>query len=243
MKRLFFILLSFVLVSSCLDDGSGMSQSYTNTANIQYTQISFFPDSTFFNTKTPEGFGFDVLNFYHLLDPGKIRVDGGFALSCLEMPLSGNTEGLNNTYRYYQKDIKKKYSNIYTVYFQNEEDAFMPKHDIHFPYASTGTCTLNGCFITNTVEVADYIRDNFETGDRMTLKITGYLNDKKTGETEFLLADFSAQKDSIVSKWTPVELEMLGNVEYVDFEITSTKEGAPAYFCMDELTYSVQISY
>lgn len=243
MKRLFFILLSFILVSSCLDDGSGMSQSYTNTADFQYTQIQFLPDSTFFNTTTPDGFGFDVLNFYHLLDPGKIWVDGGFILSCLEMPLSGNTQDLDNTYRCYLKDLEKQFSNIYTVYNQNPDEALMPEHGIHFPYTSNGSCILNGCFITNTVEVADYIKENFETGDRMTLKATGYLNGNKTGETEFLLADFSAEKDSIVSIWTPFELEKLGSVEYVDFEIVSTKEGAPAYFCMDNLTYSVEISY
>lgn len=242
MKRLFFILFSFVLVSSCLDDGSGMSQSYTLTANFQYSNMSFFPDSTFFNTQTPQGFGYDVINFYHLLDPDKVRVDGGFILSCLEMPLSGNTEGLNNTYRCYQKDIKKKYSNTYTVFYQNEE-TLMPEHDINFPFINNGSCSMGGFFVTNTVEVADYIKENFEKGDRMSVKITGYLNGKKTGETEFLLADFSAEKDSIVSTWTPVELDMLGSIEYVDFKITSTKEGTPAYFCMDELTYSVDLTY
>ena len=244
MKRLFLILFSVLLVSSCFDDGSGMSQSYTLTANFQYSNVKFYPDSTFFNTTTPEGFGYDVLNFYHQLDPGKVRVDGGFLLSCLEMPLSGNTAELeNNTYRCYLKDQKKKFSNIYTVYYQSEEDAFMPAHDIQFPFISQGTCTLNGCFITNTVEVADYIRENFETGDRMTIKATGYNKGAKTGEAEFLLADFSAQKDSIVSKWTPFELEKLGSIEYVDFEVISTKEGAPTYFCMDELTFSAVLSY
>lgn len=244
MKRLFLILFSVLLVSSCFDDGSGMSQSYTITADFQYSDIKFYPDSTFFNTTTPAGFGYDVLNFYHQLDPGKVRVDGGFLLSCLEMPLSGNTAELdNNTYRCYLKDMKKKFNNIYTVYYQSEEAAFMPEHDIQFPFISQGSCTLKRCFITNTVEVADYIRENFETGDRMTIKATGYHKGVKTDVVEFMLADFSAQKDSIVSAWTPFELEKLGAIEYVDFEVVSTKEGTPAYFCMDELTFSAVLSY
>ena len=131
-----------ILVSSCFDDGSGMRQTYTKTADFQYTDISFFSDSTFFNTVTPEGFGYDVLNFYHLLDPGKVRVDGGFMLSCLEMPFSGNTEGMNNTYRTYLTNMTKKYSNIYTVYVQSDP-AFMPEHDIQFPYPKLDVNILN----------------------------------------------------------------------------------------------------
>ena len=61
MKRILFILFSLVLVSSCFDDGSGMGQSYTASADFNYMDIAFFPDSTFFNTKTPEGFGYDAL--------------------------------------------------------------------------------------------------------------------------------------------------------------------------------------
>lgn len=244
MKRFLFIISILFVAASCrFDDGSGMSQSYTNTAHFQYTDAKFYPDSTFFSTQTPEGFGFDVLNFYHQLDPGKVWVDGGFILSCLEMPLSGNTADLRNTYRCYLTNLKKPFSNIYTVFVQNEDDAFMPKHDIHFPFTSNGSCMPQGCFITNTVEVAEYIKANFEDGDRMTLKATGYLDGKKTGEAEIRLADFSAQKDSVVSIWTPFELDKLGSIEHIDFEIISTKPGAPAYFCMDEFTYKVDLVY
>lgn len=242
MKRVLFILFSLILVSSCLEDGSGMRQTYTKTADFQYTDIRFFSDSTFFNTATPEGFGYDVLNFYHLLDPGKVRVDGGFMLSCLEMPFSGNTEGMNNTYRTYLTNMTKKYSNIYTVYVQSDP-AFMPEHDIHFPFKAYGSCTLLGCFVANTVEVADYVKANFGIGDKITLKATGYLNGNKTGETSIDLVNITEQKDSIVSSWTPFKLESLGSIEHVDFELISTKAGVPAYFCMDELTFSAELSY
>ena len=242
MRRLFFILLSLITITSCLNDGSGMKQTYTKTADFQYVDIKFFPDSTFFNTVTPEGFGFDVLNFYHLLDPGKIRVDGGFMLSSRVMPVSGNTEGLDNTYRSYLTNVKKKYNNNYAVYIQSEP-AFMPEHDIQFPFKSYGTCILKGCFVTNTVEVADYVKANFGVGDKITLKATGYLNGNKTGETSIDLVNITEQKDSIVSRWTPFELESLGSIEYVDFDIISSKAGAPAYFCLDELTFSAELTY
>ena len=85
MKRIFFIIFSLIMVSSCLDDGSGTTQRYQGRADFEYgAGAQFLPDSTFFNTRTPDGFGYDALNFYHQLDPGKIRVDGGFTLSRLE---------------------------------------------------------------------------------------------------------------------------------------------------------------
>ncbi len=243
MKRIFFILFSMIMVASCLDDGSGTTQSYTGTANFQYPQISFSADSTFFNPKSPEGFGFDVLNFYHQVDGGKTKVEGGFILSCLEMPLSGKTEGLNNTYRCYLAPMTHRYQNIYTVFRHNENVAFMPKHAVQFPYKNTGKCKLSGCFVTNTVEVADSIKANFKLGDRLSVKAIGYLNDQKTGEVEIALADYSAQKDSIVSLWTPFELTKLGYVEYVDFEVISTNPNIPKYFCMDNMVYNAEMSY
>lgn len=243
MKRILFILLSLVLVSSCFDDGSGMGQSYVATADFNYADISFFPDSTFFNTQIPQGFGYDALNFYHQLDPGKIWVDGGFLISCLEMPLSGNTEGLNNTYRSYLKGLTTRLINNYTVFRYSKEPGFMPEHAISFPFTSNGTCEMRGCFVTNTVEVAEYVKANFEVGDRLTLKATGYLNGTKTGEAEINLADFSATKDSIVSLWTPFELTKLGCIEHVDFELISTKDDVPPYFCMDNMVFKVDLQY
>ena len=243
MKRFFVILTSLILVSSCLDDGSGVYQKYNLVADFQYNSIEFLPDSTCFNSNSVLGFGYDLLNFYHQLDPGKVRVDGGFILSCQEMPLSGNTEELNNEYRCYLKDLEKQFSNTYAVYYQNPDPLLMPEHDVQFVFTTNGTCKPKGMYVTNTVAVAEAIREKFVLGDRLSLKATGYLGDVKTGEATINLADFSAQKDSIVSLWTPFALEKLGTVEYVEFEVSSTNPDVPAYFCMDSFTAEVEINY
>lgn len=243
MKHLFVILTSIILVSSCLDIESGVRQKYDLVVDFQYTDIDFLPDSTCFNSNAVAGFGYDVLNFYHQLDPGKIRVDGGFILSCQQMPLSGETEDLNNEYRCYLKNLSKQFSNTYTVYYQNPDPLLMPEHDVCFPNTAYGTCTMRGMFVTNTVAVADAVRENFVLGDKLTLTATGYLGSTVTGEASIDLADFSAQNDSIVSIWTPFDLQKLGTVEYVEFEVLSTNPNVPAYFCMDNFTVGVDISY
>ena len=139
--------------------------------------------------------------------------------------------------------------NIYTVFYQNPDESKMPEHDVKFVGYSAdsiieeGTCKIAGCYLTNTVEVADYIKANFKTGDKLVVKATGYLHGNKTGETEIALADFSEKKDSIVSTWTPFELKKLGFIEYVDFEITSTDPNVPTYFCMDNVVAEVEIKY
>lgn len=248
MKRILFSLLAAVSLTSCLSNESGMGQEYTLVASFQYPGLSFKSDSTFVNAKDTIGFGYDVLNFYHNLDESLSQLQGGFLLSGAEMPKSGNTDRLMKTFMaQVPSDVAE--GNIYTVFYQNPDESKMPVHDVNFVGYSDksiikeGTCRIAGCYLTNTVEVADYIKANFKTGDRLVVKATGYLRGNKTGETEIALADFSELKDSIVSRWTPFELKKLGYIEYVDFEITSTDPDVPAYFCMDNMVADVYIKY
>ena len=244
MKRLFFILASIVLVSSCLDDGSSTTSEYTLVADFQYgAGVSFKSDSTWFNPQSPEGFGYDALNFYYKLDANKVMHEGGFILSCAQMPASGNTERLPNDWRAYVTTGTQPIDNIYTVYCQNSDSALMPEHDIKFAYKENGTCTMIGCYMVNTVSVVNAVKEHFKTGDRLSVKMTGFLDGTKTGDVEFVLADYSAQKDSIVSRWTPVALDGLGSVDYVDFEVVTTNPNVPTSFCMDEFSATVEISY
>lgn len=247
MKRLLFVLFSLILVSSCLDDGSGNKTTYTLTATFQYPGVDFGSDSTYYSTVTPEGFSYDLLNFFHKFDSDQVWFDGGFILSNYEMPQSQNTAGLNNIYRLYlNADVNKNQAgNSYTVFFQNEDNNLMPAHDVQFPYANAAgcTCTMLGCFVTNTVQVADSIKANFKLGDKMYIRATGYRYGEKTGEATFTLAEYTADKDSIVSSWTLFDLKTLGNIEYVDFDVTTTNPDVPANFCMDSMGATISLVY
>lgn len=242
MKRLLFIFIALVTLSSCMDDGSGMGQQYQLVASFQYPGLKFDSDSTFLNRNDAVGFGFDALNFFHELDADKIWFDGGFILSCLEIPKSGKTDGLRNTYRA-NVPVGQPQGNTYTVFYQNPNPQLMPEKHVEFAFDENGTCLMIGCYVTNTVEVADSIRNNFKLGDKLTIKATGYLKGAKTDEADFTLAEYSAQKDSIVSIWTGFDLAKLGSVDQVTFEVNSTNPNVPAYFCMDNMVAKINIQY
>lgn len=243
MKRFFFLLFTAVMTASCLGLDSDEKDEISGVTDFQFETIEFQDDSTTFVTVTPEGFSYDLFNFYHKLDEGQTKVEGGFTISCQELPESGSTEGLVNTYRCYTPGTKLNYLNIYLVYRQNPDPALMPQHDVHFPLTTTGNCRIDGFFVANTAEVVDSVKANFKEGDKLALTAVGYRNGTKIGEVSINLAEYTSQKDSIVTKWTPFSLQSLGFVEFVDFEITSTNPDVPAYFCMDNLVYEAEFSY
>ncbi len=246
MKRIIFILSMALMAVSCFNLDTKSEQSYTLVASFEYTGMNyaekFGADSLFFdNTNEGLGLGFQDLAFYHKLDAGKTDVLGGFLASYLS-PVRAE-EGGDNANRVYDVRAKKFTKNTYMVYRTSLQPSDMPVHDVEFISKKYGTCTMAGCYVTNTVEVADSLAANFEKGDRLTLKAVGYLDGKKTDSAEIALADFSAQKDSIVSTWTVFDLKKLGAVEYVEFTLTSTKPDIPLNFCMDNMVAAINLSY
>ena len=239
MKRLIILFSIFFMATSCFDVGPNRYSGQL-VCDFEYKNAKFNADSTLFETLDGIGIGYDVMAFYHQLSPDNLWFDGGFMLSCQDMPKSMVTEGLVNTYR--ANLVPAFNGNTYLVYHSNP-DGLMPEHDVVFLASKSGTCSVAGCFVTNTVEVATAVAETFEKGDELVLKATGYNAGAVTGTAEMTLAEFSNQKDSIVSTWTAFNLAKLGTVECVDFEITSTKEGIPAYFCMDNFIATIELEY
>lgn len=117
---------------------------------------------------------------------------------------------------------------------------------------------LRGVYVTNATYAyrsmldGDFFAKKFggATGsdpDWFKLKVTGSLNGvPSTKEVEFYLADYRyADNDSdfVVSTWQWLDLEPLGNVDQIQFLLSSSDTGqfgmnTPAYFCIDNLTSS-----
>lgn len=246
MKRILFFCVVAVMAAGCFGDDPTTQINTGLVADFEYDimdyDAKFGSDSLYFDSQYGFGLGVSYLAFMEKLDEGKSMLEGGFMFSYLAAPKSENVDGLeNNRWRAYAAPTS--YRNSYLVFRQNPDEPFMPAHDVEFTAVKYGTCTMNTCQMTNTVEVAKAVAEKFEKGDKLVVKATGYLDGQKTKTVECVLADFSAQKDSIVTKWTSFDLSALGNFQYVDFKVESTKPDIPAYFCLDKFSVSISLAY
>lgn len=252
------VVLAFAL-TSCLD--SNYSQSYSLIANFEYgNSVKFRADSTYY-AEGAYAIGYNYLAFCHTLDQTTQEFQGGFRLSALEGQIrpakvedesseqttpSESLSGeevvlLGNTWRVHAAPAV----NTYMVYHMN---AYRPEYDIAFLVPTNGSCLIKSCQVANTAAVAEEIAEKFERGDRLVLKATGYKDGKETKTVEINLADYTQNdkagqpKDSIVSRWTTLDLSSLQLVDKVKFEMESTKN-VQQYFCMDNMEADITLEY
>jgi len=114
---------------------------------------------------------------------------------------------------------------------------------------------IDGFYITNSTYAAlsmlngDDFAKKFggETGDDadwFKLTVIGTLDSALTDTVDFYLADYRFEdntEDYIVTDWTWLDLNSLGNITELTFVLSSSDMGewgvnTPAYFCMDDLT-------
>lgn len=254
MKRTFFIALVMCVVSSCLGTGEN-SWSYTLDMTFDDASLSssnvFGADSLSVLNESDMILGTDFS--LALLYKQKNNVfQGGFRLSRLKGETDGKLERPQTDLDAWRVNAAggaaNRYSNVpsttYAVFYDNPDDAQMPTHDMEFGYKDNGTCTMGGCYVNNTTLVARKVREHFQDGDKLVMTATGYRKDgSKTGESEIVLAEYSALRDTVIYNWTVFDLSKLGAVEYVDFEVLSTNPEVPGYVCVDGILANIAVSY
>ena len=251
LNHLLVVFVAALSVVSCLPEAD-YSQTAIVSASFEYTDAQYTPDSLFFKANNGAGLGWGSLGFMHKVDTTTWTFEGGVLASKQKGTLydPADTVALAKSDslvfaqdRYRVNSVKDTVNtNSYLVYYQNPDSSKMPEHDVLFLIEEHGACQAQYCFVNNTSYVAYKVAQTFQPGDRLTLKATGYLKGAKTGEASMLLADFSAQKDSIVCNWTAFDLTKLGVFDAIDFDLSSTKEEVPGYFCMDHFTAQITIS-
>ncbi len=237
-KKLIFVLAVAFSAVACFDDDPNYKASYYLDTTFEYGNVFNSSDSLYFDKVYGTGLGWKDLAFHEKLNVDKTEFLGGFILSRLK----GSGDSKDNRFRV-NSGVGFDKSSSYVVYYANPDPSGMPKNDIEFMNAKYGTCTMVGCFVNNTKEVVNAVKSSFVDGDRLSIKMTGYLAGAKTGESEFVLAEFTEQKDSLVTSWAAFKLDKLGTVDVVDIEIISTRDDIPKAFCMDDMFANVFLQY
>lgn len=138
-------------------------------------------------------------------------------------------------------------------------------YETNFGMTLTGAAIgkkVNGFYITNSTYAYNAVVNGdgtrkFHSGDWFRLTVKGYSDGVQKPDTvNFYLADYRFADSSMnyaVKTWEWVDLMSLGNIDSIQFFLSSTDTGAfgmntPAYFCMDnfktnETNADVAITY
>ena len=238
MKKFFILVFAAVLSVSCLGDMEH-NESYPLVTDFSYSSDVYIREFGADSTCLGSGGG---IVWYDLAFHNKVSAanefKGGFILSYLKAPgLNVNSEThVINPDRVAGNPFTL--DNTYAVYHMSMNPSDMPERDITFLNKEYGTCTVKHCWINNTEEVYEAAK-SFENGDKLVLTATGYLNGVVTGEAQINLA----LPDTTMYNWTKFNLEKLGNVDAIDFELYASRADIPTSFCLDELNVSINITY
>lgn len=232
LKRLYLLIILVPVVVSCLQKSTYRMSGPLNV-DFELDGVDFGEDSVYFESAVSAG---NILYFANKVEGGNF---GGFALS-----IAKNRTDEYGPYSVYDSDAA--YGSDGFLLFRNTP-SLMPEHHIIFMQPDYGTCSPVLCMVHNTTLVAKTIlegENKFERDDWLKLTATGYAGDTVTGTAEIYLADYR-EKDSLITTWTAFDLQKLGNIEYIDFSLSSSKPDGvvPEYFCMDNFYANIDISY
>ncbi len=109
------------------------------------------------------------------------------------------------------------------------------------PQVISGFYITNSAYTLDAVLHGDYANDAFAQGDYLSLTVSGYNGNDKTGETTFYLADYRSEDASehyALDTWKWLDLSGLGEVTRLEFSMFTTKSDeygftTPTYFCLD----------
>lgn len=231
-----------------------------------------FKDSLFIgfkDEKDPKAIGWQDLAFcYH--EDAERAIDGGFVVSYSRDFLPYAKIGAETTFpkywsvyedKYYKEPEKKPDTKAdetpgqkpaenkvmpphgFLIFHANPQQEQMPKHDIVFINTDLGTCTMVGCLINNTAQNVALMKNVLQKGQYVKVIAKGIREEKETGKSEILIAEFNEERNFVLQTWTKFDLAPLGDVDYVDFEwVTNCPEIEPN-FCLDLVTAAIALSY
>ena len=250
MKKFLVVVFAAFMVASCFDHEYQTTKDYNMFASFEYDKQYGYDMSNYFGKDSlycehtyGYGLGWDDMGFCHKVDSLTREFQGGFVLSRLKGKVYADSLELNKDIDLYRVNAPADSSRMYLVFIEAELEDHMPKHDVEFMMDEYGSCKVIGCYVNVPLYVAAAAVKEFKDGDYLSLKATGYREGKVTSEKSIDLITCGGGKVNLSEKWMTLDLSALGDIQYVDFDVTSSNENVPEVFCLDNFGAKISIAY
>ncbi len=208
-----------------------------NAETIDFEDLTLEPESYWVGSDGEEGFESGFAEFNHFYD----EFDWGFAWYGFAYSNRTDTEAIDyiNSVGPEGGDFNaitgggQGESEIYAVvYYSEEEDSENPTIVFDEEREIAGAFFTNNNISYYSMKEGDDFAEPFDQSDWLRVTVIGYdKNNEETADYVFFLAE----DGEIVDEWEWVELDVLGSVKKLEFEMSSSQPYTPFYFCMDGL--------
>ncbi|MBN2820873.1 MAG: DUF4465 domain-containing protein [Bacteroidales bacterium] len=158
---------------------------------------------------------------------------------------SSSCTDFHNQFAAMPKDgAKRRTADKYAVAYDGYNEFFFQERHCNITLSQDDS--ICGLFLTlnaytyKSIKCGDDFAGAFEYGDYYYVTIKGYLNGAYTNSVVYYLADYRSSTAYVVDEWKWVNLQGLGTVDSLAFELTTSDSGqygpnTPMYFCLDEI--------
>ena len=246
MKSLRYILLmaaTLLVVASCWkDDKHRNKYSFALDCDFEYYDVKFGEDSIFVVENVYAG---GVVHFAAKVDDeGSLM--GGICLAGGVDPTLSDHEAKTPFHT-----VAHQYFNDETTFAVFHETGNMPEKTIDaILYNDDCLVQPQYVLVNNThpfVRAARYgtglAGGAFAADDWASVTFSGFFKGAKTGEAKLNLADFTQEKDSVVTTWTSLDLTPLGNIDEMQISLASSREDMVKDVCFDHMVFKCNIEY
>ncbi len=242
MKKILLAAMAAMMLTSCLDNSKYYASSQLEIVFDNFRDLGGFDSADQEICVRP--FCVGPIYFYNIItDDVDPQFVGGTAIARLaDTTLFTRTTPLPHMTVWGNPADKESvaYSNYYVIYRDDSDTLKVPVCAFNYIYAQVGACAISSVEVNNTIEnVASAMDANpnfaYNDGDWLKVSFTTYLKEKFYEPVELYLVDFRDSQKKVVTEWTKVDLSAMGNMEYMKVEVTSNREDAPRYVCLDNI--------
>jgi len=198
----------------------------------------------------------DCLTFMHYADLtwSSMPYWDGFTVSGTEeydcnITCNSICTDFHNQFAAMPKDGAGNRDDKYAVAYDGYNEEFFPYRHCNITLSQDNT--ICGLFLTlnaytyKSIKCGDSFARAFVQDDFFYVTIKGYLNGTFTSSVVYYLADYRNATAYVVDEWKWVNLQSLGTVDSLAFELTTSDSGqygpnTPMYFCVDEISVGCQ---